>query len=316
METKSVQEGTELKKNHKTGSLKASDAKSGASGSKMLSCFFMVLCFLLLFYSGVNGRYESFAGKKFHVKGEVVGIIREDAGITVILKTDKGENVLVIWDEERFSGAEDMFMGGNNVKVIVEVLEDGVIQGISAEKIARVVSSKKYAEDSYGSYKEKISPWSHDFSTLEIYKKTVQYFNSKLSDRDAERIASSILTYSKLHKIDPRLVIAVIAVESDFCVNACSVKGAIGLGQLMPQTAKILKVNPLNIEENILGTASYLKFCLEQWKDYPYLNLRLAIASYNAGPGVVAKYGGVPPYIETQNYVKKVMDLYKQLCSK
>jgi len=85
---------------------------------------------------------------------------------------------------------------------------------------------------------------------------------------------------------------------------------------LMPQTARILKVNPLNIEENVLGTASYLKFCLEQWKDYPYLNLPLALASYNAGPGAVAKYGGIPPYFETQNYVRKVMDLYEQLCKK
>ena len=270
----------------------------------VLSWFIFLFCFIAL--DGM-GYYENLAGKMFQVKGEVVGTIKEEVEITLILKTDKNENVLIQLDDEKFKSLEGILSSGNWVRMVVKILEGGIIQGISAQKIPRVVSSKKPLTSSI------LIP---DFNILEIYKKTVQYFNPKLTGRDAERIASSILVYSKSHNVDPRLIVAVIAIESDFQVDACSVKGALGLGQLMPQTARILKVNPLNIEENILGTASYLKFCLEQWKDYPYLNLPLALASYNAGPGAVIKYGGIPPYLETQNYVRKVMDLYEQLCKK
>ena len=264
----------------------------------------LFFCFIAL--DGM-GYYENFAGKMFQVKGEIIGTIKEEAKITLILKTDKNENVLIQLDDEKFKSLEGILSSGSWVRMVVKILEGGVIQGISAEKIPRIVSSKKPLTS------PALIP---DFNILEIYKKTVKYFNPKLTERDAERIASSILVYSKLHNVDPRLIVAVIAIESDFQVDACSVKGALGLGQLMPQTARILKVNPLNIEENVLGTASYLKFCLEQWKDYPYLNLPLALASYNAGPGAVIKYGGIPPYLETQNYVRKVMDLYQQLCKK
>lgn len=278
----------------------------------------MWFVFLSLYLIVLQGRcyYENLAGKTFQVRGEVVGIIKDEAEITIILKTDKDENVLILWDDKKFKNFEDILSSGNYVRTVVKVLEEGVIWGVSVQRTARRVSSKKPLDYVSRGYQTKTPPWTSDFEILGIYRKTVKYFNPKLNDRDAERIASSILTYSRLHKIDPRLVVAVVAVESDFRVDARSVKGAIGLGQLMPETAKILKVNPLIIEENILGTASYLRFCLEQWKDYPYLSLPLALASYNAGPYAVVKHGGIPPYIETQNYVRKVMDLYQQLRSK
>ena len=286
----------------------------------MKKSFFYTLVFLgfaMFFYLFVldgAGYYENLAGKTFQVKGDVVGIIKEGAEVTIILKTDKDENVLIQLDNEKFKSLESILSSGNYVRMVVKVLEGGIIQGVSAQKIARIVKSKEPSEYSYTDYQTRVSP--NELGILEVYKKTVKYFNSKLNDRETERIASSILTYSRLHKIDPRLIVAVIAVESEFNVDARSVKGALGLGQLMPETARILKVNPLNIEENILGTASYLRFCLDQWKNYPYLSLSLALASYNAGPYAVAKHGGIPPYIETQNYVRKVMDLYNKLCSK
>lgn len=108
--------------------------------------------------------------------------------------------------------------------------------------------------------------------------------------------------------VDIELLKAVAAVESGFNPSAVSPAGAMGIMQLMPQTAKEMGVDdPFNPRENILGGAKYLKKLLDMFGD-----VELAIAAYNAGPGNVQKYGGIPPFEETQNYVKKVMELWKQ----
>jgi soluble lytic murein transglycosylase-like protein len=103
--------------------------------------------------------------------------------------------------------------------------------------------------------------------------------------------------------VSPELVRAVIQVESAFDPQAVSPKGAMGLMQLMPATARELGVeNPFVPEDNIRGGVAYLRQLLDRYDS----NVELALAAYNAGPGSVAKYGTVPPYRETQDYVKKV----------
>jgi soluble lytic murein transglycosylase-like protein len=107
--------------------------------------------------------------------------------------------------------------------------------------------------------------------------------------------------------VDPALVKAIIANESGFNANATSKVGAQGLMQLMPSTAAGLGVgDAYDPAQNVAGGTKYLKSLLDRFNG----DVRLAVAAYNAGPGAVEKYGGVPPYAETQNYVQNVLASY------
>ncbi|MFC1836688.1 lytic transglycosylase domain-containing protein [Thermodesulfobacteriota bacterium] len=108
--------------------------------------------------------------------------------------------------------------------------------------------------------------------------------------------------------VDQALVKAIITAESNCDPFAVSSKGAQGLMQLMPGTARQMKVKrPFDPRENIIGGVKYIKGLMAS-----YGELRLALAAYNAGPGTVKKYAGIPPYRETARYVKKVLRYYKQ----
>lgn len=116
-----------------------------------------------------------------------------------------------------------------------------------------------------------------------------------------------IYSKSKKYNLAPSLVKAVIKVESNWNSAAVSKKGAIGLMQLMPLTAKEMGVkNPFNSEENIEGGTRYLRYLLDKFNG----NLTFALAAYNAGPGTIEKFGGTPPIPETQQYVKRVLSIY------
>lgn len=123
------------------------------------------------------------------------------------------------------------------------------------------------------------------------------------------KIENKIRECSFKYNIPPSLIKAIIEVESDFNPVCVSKKGASGLMQLMPETAKGLGVrNIFDIEENIEAGVKYFKMMLERFNN----SYELALAAYNAGPGAVEKYGGIPPYPETQNYVIKVMRLWEK----
>jgi soluble lytic murein transglycosylase len=108
-------------------------------------------------------------------------------------------------------------------------------------------------------------------------------------------------------RVQPALVKAVIAAESGFDPEAVSRKGARGLMQLMPTTASRLGVeDPLHPTENVRGGTRYLRLMLDRYGD-----IERAVAAYNAGPGAVDRHGGIPPYRETQDYVRRVMTYYR-----
>jgi soluble lytic murein transglycosylase-like protein len=153
------------------------------------------------------------------------------------------------------------------------------------------------------------------------YRAFVQRANSRLSDRMIDTITSSILYFSEKERIDPRLIISMILAESNFDPNSTSRVGAMGLGQLMPGTASGLGVsNAYDPIQNIAAAAHILSVRVKQYGGaredliVPDRVLALTMASYNAGPGAVKKYGGVPPYGETQRYVRKVQRYYHQIC--
>lgn len=107
---------------------------------------------------------------------------------------------------------------------------------------------------------------------------------------------------ARRHGIPEDLFLRLVQQESNWNPKARSHKGAIGLAQLMPGTARYLKVDPRNPRENLEGGARYLK---EQYRKFR--SWRLALAAYNAGPGAVEKHGGIPPFRETRQYVRKIM---------
>lgn len=122
-----------------------------------------------------------------------------------------------------------------------------------------------------------------------------------------DEIMAMIDSTAEKYGVDAKLVKAVVKQESGFNPNAKSKAGALGLMQLMPTTAKGLGVtDPMNPQQNIEGGVKYLKSLLERFHG----NTILALAAYNAGPNAVSKYDGVPPYKETQNYVKSILKDY------
>lgn len=152
---------------------------------------------------------------------------------------------------------------------------------------------------------------------LPIYAAFIKQRNPRLTDAVAYQIAEGIIGHSIQFGVDARLIMAMVMVESGFRPEAVSRSGAQGLGQLMPATARGLGVrNSFDINENLYGTTRLIRGHIERYQEQTgdaFEGLVLALAAYNAGSGNVRRHGGVPPFRETQNYIQKVIELYRQL---
>jgi len=114
------------------------------------------------------------------------------------------------------------------------------------------------------------------------------------------------------HGLEPKFLHSIAAVESGYRQDAVSSKGAIGIMQLMPQTARALQADPADPEQNVDAGARYLRELLIKYLDDPY-QVRKALAAYNAGPAAVDRFDGIPPFPETQRYVRKVLQRHAAL---
>lgn len=177
----------------------------------------------------------------------------------------------------------------NSINRILGADEDLSVQNKSAAKEFKNILDEKLNENT---------------KTAENNIEKTTFKNSR------ENIESLIEKYAVKNNLDPDFIKAVVKQESGFNPDAKSKCGAMGLMQLMPQTAKGLGVvDAFDPEQNIEGGVKYLKSMLNRFNNDP----KLALAAYNAGPGAVQKYGDIPPYRETQNYVKNIMSSYEAL---
>ncbi len=168
------------------------------------------------------------------------------------------------------------------------------------DKHGRVILTDK---PTHSGYKRLVKTW----KGWEEEKKLPKNFNWK---KNQQKYDPTIRSVARMYQLPHALVHAVITAESSYDPNAISKAGAVGLMQLMPETAKQYGVsNRRDPKENIFGGSRYLRYLLQLFNN----NLQLALAAYNAGEGTVKRYGyKIPPYKETQNYVKKVIKYYQQ----
>lgn len=141
---------------------------------------------------------------------------------------------------------------------------------------------------------------------LALIKRAIAQLNPKLSEEEVSLMGESIFTYATKYRVDPYLVVAVIAAESRFNPRARSYKGAMGLGQLMPATAAAHGVDAYDPVANLEVAIRILRRNLDKYNEDWYR----ALAAYNAGCGAVDRYDGVPPYRETRNYLWAIYDYW------
>lgn len=295
--------------------------------------------------SGAKDNAAALIGKVIEIRGKVVGISVSDrcSNIIIIISTSDGSFVI---DSDTVPSDNP----GVELACLVKV-GDGSVHSLSdlrlvaftydadlrrqeeawqkeaeakaaREKEVKLLASRSRAARPTEPRRTQLAAGSLSVEEItRIYKNAIKGFNRKLTDAQADTIARSVLGFSAKYKLDPRLVCAVILAESHFRLQATSRAGAQGLGQLMPSTAAGLGVdNAYDPVQNIYGSARYIRSMLDRvtgksdWNDLTWYDLGLALAAYNAGPGAVKKHGGIPPYRETQAYVKRVTEVYRQLC--
>jgi soluble lytic murein transglycosylase-like protein len=279
---------------------------------------------------------ETLLGSRIvEVKGKVKGIVRVGQSGSLLLEKTDGDTMFVNCEV-----APDWISGNDMaVRLIVRAERSSEHADLRAQLVAAVpeapianleaaeaakrtaatrTAAKPPANANLPSPTTRTKEWNLPASdAVPIYANFIKRRNSRLSEQQATKIAEGIIGFSLQYGVDARLIMAMVMVESGFNPNATSRAGAMGLGQLMPGTARGMGVtNAYDTHENLYGTVKLIRGHLDKYKKQTgedFQSLVLALAAYNAGPGAVSRHRGVPPYRETQNYVRKVTDIYRQL---
>ena len=148
--------------------------------------------------------------------------------------------------------------------------------------------------------------------TASQYAALIHKFNPRLQQHQTQRLAQEVIKDAQRSHLDARLLIALVTVESRWRQSAVSRAGARGLGQLMPQTAHVLGVNPRDSKQNLRGASTYLARMMGLFGTQGQ-RLHLALAAYNAGPVAVKRAGGIPYNGETPQYVRRVISLWHSI---
>lgn len=127
---------------------------------------------------------------------------------------------------------------------------------------------------------------------------------------NVSEIEAVALDAAREHQVDPKMVLSIIAAESCFQRDAVSTKGALGLMQIKPETARDLGYDARKWRENVVAGTRYIGILLSRYRSSKN-SFELALAAYNAGPAAVTRYNGVPPFKETRRYVRRVLDYYR-----
>lgn len=175
-----------------------------------------------------------------------------------------------------------------------------------SSSITRVVNRINTIEAKFQQKPQKAGDFARQLS--ELMPKSTKTNTIQANSQNQNQTEQLVRTLASRHGVKQDLAVAVARTESDLSQNAISPVGAVGVMQLMPETAQSLGVHNIHdIRDNIDGGVRYLKQMLETFKG----DEKLAIAAYNAGPGAVQQYGDIPPYPETQEYVARVMQNLK-----
>jgi len=265
------------------------------------------------------GKLERFADRTIFWRGRVIKFKRYPGHFWLLIKPSAGRNFWV-YAKNNIRNL-DFDRTGYTIGVKGRmILKNNRLYYVQAKSIVLIAPRK---DISFISFREKYRlPESFTMNTasgpVTIRSKYYPFIlhriychNPHYKWEEIKKIGKSVIYYSRNYGIDPLLLTALLNIESAFDVDAVSRSGAIGLGQLMPGTAASLGVDPHNTVQNVGGAARYLYYQLRRWRGYRDRESR-ALASYNAGPGAVSRYGGIPPYSETRNYVFFITFLRKE----
>ncbi len=286
--------------------------------------------------AGISALDTVFGSRTLEVSGVVVGSVKRKGELILLLAN--GENRT---DEIHAKAVPDWLIGQEiKARLIVSAKRTDVgsepvltLLSVARDSEMQLVDARMREEEQSAAAKAAARPvaskppvgkrarqlWSYPISDVTpIYAAYVRKINPRLSVDQSMHIAQALVGFSIQYGVDARLIVAIVVAESDFNPLETSSAGAMGLGQLMPGTAKDFGIsNAYDTTANLRGTVHEIFNDLNRYKnqaDNSYESLRLALAAYNAGIGAVARAHGVPNYRETQAYVKKVIKLYYKLC--